>query len=141
VKIQYKNETSALVNIRGKKLLPGESIVSQVFIRPFDEFVKKGELTIYVDGVKIDFEQAPVIEAQIANDDSGAIPADAGANLDDGERKLAKALSAGYGTDSSPDAADTGDKNEAGKESANEAGAGSEAVADGAGAATESEEE
>jgi hypothetical protein len=81
VKIEYKNDTSAPVNIRGKKLRPDESIVSQVFIKPFEEFVKKGDLTIYVDGVKIGFEQAPAIEAQITDDavvdgESVEIPAD-----------------------------------------------------------------
>jgi hypothetical protein len=76
VKIQYKNDTSALVNIRGKKLQPGESIVSQVFIKPFEEFVKKGDLTIYVDGVKISFEQIPDVEAQVANGEPVGIPSD-----------------------------------------------------------------
>jgi hypothetical protein len=79
VKIQYKNDSSAIVNIRGKKLRPGASIVSQVFIKPFEEFVKKGDIVVYIDDVKINFEQVPAIEAQIANGESGEsveIPAD-----------------------------------------------------------------
>jgi hypothetical protein len=68
VRIQYKNETSQLVNIRGKKLKPGESIVSQVFIKHFEEDVKKGNLTIYVEDAKISFEEISVITEQIADD-------------------------------------------------------------------------
>jgi hypothetical protein len=76
VKIQYKNDSSAIVNIRGKKLRPGASIVSQVFVKSFEEFVKKGDLVVYIDDVKINFEQVPAIEAQIANGESVEISAD-----------------------------------------------------------------
>jgi hypothetical protein len=80
MKIQYKNETSELVNIRGKKLKPGESIVSQTFIKHFEEYVRKENLTIYVDGEKISFEQVPVIEAEI----TASVPAaDAGSSVKD----------------------------------------------------------
>jgi hypothetical protein len=75
VKIQYKNETDEIVNIRGKKLRPGDSIVSQVFIKHFEEDVKNGKLTIYINGTKIDFEQIPAVEEEIVNNDPVDIPA------------------------------------------------------------------
>jgi hypothetical protein len=69
VKIQYKNETDGIVNIRGKKLRPGESIVSQVFIKHFEKEVENGTLTLYLDGVKIYFEQISAVEEKIVNND------------------------------------------------------------------------
>jgi len=53
MKVQYKNETDGVVNIRGKKLQPGESMTSHVFIKQFEEFVKNGSLAVYVDGERI----------------------------------------------------------------------------------------
>jgi hypothetical protein len=68
VKIQYKNETAELVNVRGKKLKPGDSIVSQVFIKQFEDFVKKGILAVYIDGAKIGFDEIPEAEKRIADE-------------------------------------------------------------------------
>jgi uncharacterized membrane-anchored protein len=62
VKVVYKNETKALVNIRGKKLKPGETVTSQVFIKHFEEYVENGSLTVYVDGEKVEFGKPAVIE-------------------------------------------------------------------------------
>jgi type IV secretory pathway VirB10-like protein len=62
MKVQYKNETDNLVNIRGLKIKPGGVITSHVFIKHFDDEAKKGNLVIYVDGTKIGIEDAGTIE-------------------------------------------------------------------------------
>lgn len=85
MKIQYKNETFQLVNIRGKKLKPGESIVSQIFIKHFEEDVKNGSLSIYVDGAKISFEEISAITEQTANDKPGEIKGDGKVDIGPGK--------------------------------------------------------